>query len=458
MTDRTFLPYFGAFGDPKNWTPTGVPQSGDMALIRMDSVLAQGMLPSGVLIDVVTYPNIGLVGTLTLKDATVPAGTEIDEYPQTRMYIYTYDSSLQFEGAVINDGTLLFFGGRQPVIYQGGATLANNGTIFFSGSSPEFRSGAATVPIVNDGAIRVINPYNDQQVGLLEQVTGVAGTITVSTHAGLELGQAVASGQTLEFVGGVNAGASVQIDQPSGFAATIGGFVTGNTLTLANTAFTSTNFVATGAGSGVLQIYDGGSAPVASLPFVGLYTARDFSVSASGSSVTITTDVTNTATGSTAIPTSSGVYRFFDTSNGTHFYTASLVERDNVLLKRPDLVEEGNGFGASLAASSTTESVYRFFDTVHGTHFFTASAAERDQVIATRTDLTYEPSATFLEDATSQAGDVAVYRLFSKVDGTHFYTASAAELSALTTPGGAGYRPDFVSEGVSFYAAVGRYL
>ena len=36
---------------------------------------------------------------------------------------------------------------------------------------------------------------------------------------------------------------------------------------------------------------------------------------------------------------------------------------------------------------SATASVYRFFDVAHGTHLFTTSSAERDQVIATRSDL-----------------------------------------------------------------------
>ena len=40
--------------------------------------------------------------------------------------------------------------------------------------------------------------------------------------------------------------------------------------------------------------------------------------------------------------------------------------------------------------------MYRFFDTAYGTHFFTASAAEKDQITATRPDLVLE-GAEFLE-------------------------------------------------------------
>jgi len=417
--------------------------------------LAEGILPSGVLIGYGSVPYHGRLSGLTLQDATVPAGTTIDagvvlgNGPQL-------PASLQFAGAVVNDGTFIIGGGVQSTL-PSGTTLTNNGTIDVY-KSAQLNVGAAGITVTNDGLIRVLSPGGHllYPVVLMPAIGGT-GTISVSVNTGLELGNAVGRGQTLQFVGGGNANASVQIDQPSLSAARIGGFVPGDTLTLANTASTSVGYVATGAGSGTLQIYDGGSAPVAALQFSGVYAASNFSLSESGSSLVITTNVTNASTGSTAALTSSGIYRFFDTSDGTHFYAASVTERDSVLVDRPDLVEESNGFGAETVASGATESVYRFFDTVHGTHFYTASAAERDQVIATRSDLTYEPFVTFLEHATPQAGDVAVYRMFSTADGTHFYTGSGAELSALTTPGGTGYRVDLVLEGVSFYAPAGNY-
>ena len=128
-----------------------------------------------------------------------------------------------------------------------------------------------------------------------------------------------------------------------------------------------------------------------------------------------------------------------------------MAERDNVLTGRPDLVQESNGFGTELAQSSATAAVYRFFDTTHGTHFFTASASERDQVVATRPDLIFEPSSTFLEDTVQSAGDVPVYRFFSAADGTHFYTASSTEAAGLNPS-------KFIAEGISFYAPNGSYV
>ena len=96
------------------------------------------------------------------------------------------------------------------------------------------------------------------------------------------------------------------------------------------------------------------------------------------------------------------VYRFFDSHNGTHFYTTSADERSTILQTRPDLIPEGPG-GVGLRAVDPTSGdpnavqVFRFFDTVHGTQFLTASTTERDTLVATRSDLTYEPNSLFYE-------------------------------------------------------------
>ena len=142
------------------------------------------------------------------------------------------------------------------------------------------------------------------------------------------------------------------------------------------------------------------------------------------------------------------VYRFFDKVNGTQFLTASAAERDAILKTRPDLVAEGVGIGAvdGSGDASNTVPVYRFFDTRSGTHFYTSSSSERDDIIGTRPDLTFE-GASFYEHQVAQAGDAAIYRFFDSVNGTHFYTASQTERSTILST-----RPDMTPEGVAFYA------
>ena len=172
----------------------------------------------------------------------------------------------------------------------------------------------------------------------------------------------------------------------------------------------------------------------------------------------------------TSTPASSlGVYRFFDSSTGTHFFTADPVEKNALMLPagssfRPDMREEVNGFGAvdPAAADPNAVTVYRFFDTRYGTHFFTANATEANGLrnvgaSSYRPDLVFESGSSFLEHGTQQAGDVPVYRLFDQTYGTHFYTGNQAEYAGITTPGSSTFRSDLVSEGVGFYAPSGSF-
>jgi hypothetical protein len=77
------------------------------------------------------------------------------------------------------------------------------------------------------------------------------------------------------------------------------------------------------------------------------------------------------------------VFRFFHVQKGTHFYTASAAERDVVVAHFSDVYSfEGTAFLNAGEVVSGTGPVYRFFHSQQGTHFYTASAAERDFVQA----------------------------------------------------------------------------
>jgi hypothetical protein len=125
---------------------------------------------------------------------------------------------------------------------------------------------------------------------------------------------------------------------------------------------------------------------------------------------------------------------------------------------RSDLTQETNDFGDVSATDPNAESVFRFFDNVHGTHFFTASTAERDQIIATRSDLVFEPSSTFFEHPNQQSGDIPVFRFFDTQFGTHFYTGDAGEAASATNLLIAGTsQHQFTAEGVGFFAPAGSF-
>lgn len=77
------------------------------------------------------------------------------------------------------------------------------------------------------------------------------------------------------------------------------------------------------------------------------------------------------------------LYRFYNQQNGSHFYTASAQERDGVIAHWPNVFTyEGVAYHVSTADSATGTEVYRFYNNTNGAHFYTTSVAERDGVIA----------------------------------------------------------------------------
>lgn len=135
------------------------------------------------------------------------------------------------------------------------------------------------------------------------------------------------------------------------------------------------------------------------------------------------------------------VYRFYNSSNGTHFYTSSETERDAVLSSLPTFGYEGPSFGAG----STGDSVWRFYNTATGTHFYTISATERDYVRANLLTYQFEGEA-YKASISAEEGLSPLYRFYNTQTGAHFYTASEAEAAAVT----AGL-PQFQPEGTAYY-------
>lgn len=135
------------------------------------------------------------------------------------------------------------------------------------------------------------------------------------------------------------------------------------------------------------------------------------------------------------------VYRFYNTTKGTHFYTSSETERDAVSAALPTYTYEGAVFGAS----ATGDSVWRFYNTATDTHFYTISNNERDWVIASLPTLRFEGEA-YKASAAPQEGLDPLFRFYNSQTGTHFYTANTAEASVVGTT-----LPQFHAEGAAYY-------
>jgi hypothetical protein len=141
------------------------------------------------------------------------------------------------------------------------------------------------------------------------------------------------------------------------------------------------------------------------------------------------------------------VFRFYNTKNGTHFYTISDFERYTVL-RTMGATYHFDGIAYSVNASSTanTQPLYRFYNPSAGSHFYTASEAEKADVIARLGNVyRYEGPAYMVSNDPS--GTTPVFRFYNVRTGTHLYTASTVERDSVIQTLGYLYR----YEGPSFY-------
>ena len=125
------------------------------------------------------------------------------------------------------------------------------------------------------------------------------------------------------------------------------------------------------------------------------------------------------------------VHRFFRADTGSHFYTASEVERQEIVDNLPHYAYEGASYQA--AADSEVEDplsgakpVYRFFNQSTGVHLYTISEVERDYIIDNLSNYTFENVAYHAYD-TPQADTVELYRFYQTQGDFHFFTPSVGE-------------------------------
>lgn len=122
------------------------------------------------------------------------------------------------------------------------------------------------------------------------------------------------------------------------------------------------------------------------------------------------------------------VYRFYNLKNGSHFYTASEVERDIVIDRWPDVYEyEGAAYSINTANPNNNAPLWRFYNNINGTHFYTASVQERDAVRAKWPDIFTDEGPGYNVCATGVPGALPMYRFYNRQIGSHFYTISAQE-------------------------------
>ena len=148
------------------------------------------------------------------------------------------------------------------------------------------------------------------------------------------------------------------------------------------------------------------------------------------------------------------VYRFYNATSGSHFYTASLAERDSTIANLSATYHyEGVAYSINTSDPDNSAPLYRFYNMSNGSHFYTASMAERDTIIATLSS-TYHYDGVAYNVSTIATGNQPVWRFYNTKNGSHFYTASLAERDSTI----ANLSSTYTYEGIAFYIASGRVL
>gem|GEM_PF-4533983 len=145
------------------------------------------------------------------------------------------------------------------------------------------------------------------------------------------------------------------------------------------------------------------------------------------------------------------VYRFYNTQTQTHFFTMDESEKNTVLQNYAWFNYEGIAWYAYPADSAPEgcRPIYRFFNTSAGTHFFTIDANEKDIIISNYGWFRYEGISYYAYDplSTYPSDALPVYRFFNTSTNAHFFTINEQEKDVII----ASY-PWFRYENTAWYA------
>jgi hypothetical protein len=146
------------------------------------------------------------------------------------------------------------------------------------------------------------------------------------------------------------------------------------------------------------------------------------------------------------------LYRFWSPTLKRHFYTIKEGEKNKLINNYSNVwtYETVAYYALAGATDANAAPVYRFWSDQLQAHFYTISSAERDKLITQYEDVwtpegvafyTYVPGA-------QPVGTSAIYRFWSDVLQTHFYTIKAGERDKLLTQ----YSDVWTYERIAWYA------
>ncbi len=289
MAVKTWDGTTNSFDSAADWSPAGVPQPGDIAIINAGTVTARSGLLQGLNIEVNGIN--GASGSIDLTDTTVAPDTQI-----TVMGIGgVVAGQVNNQGIISAIGAVNLFSSTGPTGVAG--MLDNTGTINVV-DGPALLVGIGRTPfgsVQNNGVISVWNPSGAAQTANLASLAGGAGLVQL--FAGAHVTAPLNSGgQTFRFIGGAGGASSLSFNEFGNAQDRIAGFAAPDTISLITQPFTSYAYASSGAASGVLTLSNGGAA-LASIAFDGAYQQSDFTLT-----TTTIGNVTNTTITTTVAP------------------------------------------------------------------------------------------------------------------------------------------------------------
>ena len=145
------------------------------------------------------------------------------------------------------------------------------------------------------------------------------------------------------------------------------------------------------------------------------------------------------------------LYRFHRNDNDSHFFTAIEDEKNNVLANLPSSIFELQGIShyVLLTQPAGALPVYRLYNKISGSHFYTMSESEKNQVVANMSDIFTLEGIAFYALPGPIEGAKPVYRFFAPPTASHFFTISESEKDTLIAT-----RPttELRYDGVAWYA------
>ena len=139
------------------------------------------------------------------------------------------------------------------------------------------------------------------------------------------------------------------------------------------------------------------------------------------------------------------VYRFLNTKQLYHFYTASQAERNNLIANLPQFQYEGVAFYANGEPARGLSPVHRFYNSRTGVHMYSISEEERANITANMPSFADEGVAYYASKV-SATGTSELRRFYIRNKGIHFYSADRTEAENIRAS-----LPNYVDEGPAFY-------